>query len=147
MSGDGLEFARPTGGLVNSRFARFFLVGVTAAAVNIFSRVLISYFVRFEYAVALAFPIALTFAFVMSRFFVFKASKRPVWEQYLRFWLVNLVALVQVWLVSVGLTYWFFPAIGWTFYPELLAHTIAVCSPVLTSYYAHKVFTFSEKTR
>jgi len=145
MNGDGLEFARPAGGLMNSRFARFFVVGVTAAAVNIFSRVLISNFVRFEYAVALAFPIALTFAFVMSRFFVFEASKRPVWDQYLRFWLVNLVALIQVWLISVGLSYWVLPAIGWTFYPELFAHTIAVCSPVLTSYYAHKVFTFSEK--
>jgi putative flippase GtrA len=145
MKRNGLELARSAGGLVNSRFARFFFVGVVAAAVNIFSRVLISYFVRFEYAVALAFPIALTFAFVMSRYFVFEASKRPVWEQYLRFWLVNLVALIQVWLISVGLTYWFFPAIGWTFHPELVAHTIAVCSPVLTSYYAHKVFTFSEK--
>jgi putative flippase GtrA len=145
MNRDGLELARSAGGLVNNRFARFFFVGVAAAAVNIFSRVLISYFVRFEYAVALAFPIALTFAFVMSRFFVFEASKRPVWEQYLRFWFVNLVALIQVWLVSVGLTYWVFPAIGWTFYPELLAHTIAVCSPVLTSYYAHRVFTFGEK--
>lgn len=143
MNGDRL--ARPRGTVANNRFARFFLVGVAAAAVNIFSRVLISYFVRFEYAVALAFPIALTFAFVMSRFFVFEASKRAVWEQYLRFWLVNLAALIQVWLISVGLSYWLFPAIGWTLYPELLAHTIAVCSPVLTSYYAHKLFTFSEK--
>jgi putative flippase GtrA len=145
MSGDGLEFARPAAGLVNSRFARFFFVGVAAAVVNIFSRILISYVVRFEYAVALAFPIALTFAFVLSRVFVFEASTRSIWKQYLRFWLVNLVALIQVWLISVGLTYWVFPAIGWTFHPELFAHTIAVCSPVLTSYYAHKFFTFSEK--
>jgi putative flippase GtrA len=118
MNGDGVQFARPAGGLVNSRFARFFFVGVAAAAVNIFSRVVFSCFARFEFAVALAFPVALTFAFV-SRFFVFEASRRLVWDQYLRFWLVNLVALVQVWLISAGLTYWFFPAIGWTFYPEL----------------------------
>jgi putative flippase GtrA len=145
MNGDGWGVGRPLERLGNSRFARFFLVGVVAAAINIGSRVVISYFVRFEYAVALAFPIALTFAFVMSRFFVFEASQRPVWEQYLRFLIVNLVALVQVWLISVGLIYWFFPAIGWTFYPELLAHTIAVCSPVLTSFYAHRLFTFSAK--
>ncbi|WP_375413861.1 GtrA family protein [uncultured Bradyrhizobium sp.] len=131
---------------MNNRFARFFLVGAAAAAVNILGRVLISCFVRFEYAVALAFPVALTFAFVMSRVFVFEASERPVWKQYLRFWLVNLVALIQVWLISIGLTYWLFPAVGWTFYPELCAHIIAVCSPVLTSYYAHKVFTFSGKS-
>jgi putative flippase GtrA len=130
------------GRIVDRRFARFLLVGVAAAAVNVVSRVLISSFVRFEYAVALAFPIALTFAFLMSRFFVFEISQRSVWQQYLRFWLVNLLAFVQVWLVSVGLTRWIFPAVGWTFHAELIAHTVAVCSPVLTSYYAHRRFTF-----
>lgn len=127
---------------MTSRFVRFLFVGGMAAAINIVSRVVISQFVAFEYAVALAFPIALTFAFVMSRTLVFEPTDGSAWGQYVRFFLVNLVALVQVWLVSVGLAQWLFPAIGWTFYPELLAHTIAVCSPVLTSYYAHKMFTF-----
>ena len=66
----------------------FLFVGVAAAAVDVVSRVLISYFVRLEYAVALAFPIALTFAFLMSRLFVFESSQRSVWLQYLPFgWL------------------------------------------------------------
>jgi putative flippase GtrA len=117
-------------------------VGAAAAAVNILSRVVFSQFVRFEYAVALAFPIALTFAFVMSRWFVFEIFRRNIWAQYVRFLIVNLFALVQVWFVSVGLAGFLFPAIGWTWYPELLAHTIAVASPILTSYYAHKAFTF-----
>jgi putative flippase GtrA len=131
---------------MTGRFARFVLVGALAAVVNIVSRVLFSYVVRFEIAVILAFPIALTFAFAMSRLFVFEPSVRSVWTQYGRFFLVNLAALVQVWLVSVGLTYWIFPAVGWTFHAELLAHTIAVCSPVLTSYYAHRVFTFGKSS-
>ena len=130
------------GSSVGRRFARFLFVGVAAAAVNILSRVLISQVVGFEYAVALAFPIALTFAFLMSRLFVFEISRRSVWHQYLRFWLVNLFALVQVWLISVGLVNWVFPTIGWTFHTELIAHTVGVCSPVFTSYYAHKLFTF-----
>jgi putative flippase GtrA len=40
------------------------------------------------------------------------------------------------------LTHWIFPAVGWTFHAELIAHIVAVCSPVLTSYYAHRGFTF-----
>jgi putative flippase GtrA len=127
---------------VTLQFARFILVGMAAAAVNVESRVLISNFVRFEYAVVLAFPVALTFAFVASRIFVFEKSERSVREQYLRFFLVNIAGLVQVWLVSVGLTYWIFPSIGWIYHAELIAHIIAVGSPVLTSYYAHKMFTF-----
>jgi putative flippase GtrA len=127
---------------VPHRLTRFVLVGAAAAAVNVLSRVVISQFVRFEYAVALAFPIALTFAFVMSRLFVFESSQRNVPAQYARFLVVNLFALVQIWLVSIGLSRFLFPAIGWTWYPELLAHVIAVASPVFTSYYAHKMFTF-----
>ena len=142
MNGQRFDNGLLLGSAVSRRFARFLFVGVAAAAINILSRVLISHFVRFEYAVALAFPIALTFAFLMSRLFVFESSRRSVWQQYLRFWLVNLFALVQVWLISVGLLNWVFPAIGWTFHAELVAHTVAVFSPVLTSYYAHKVFTF-----
>jgi len=131
----------------SNRFARFLVVGVVAAAINIVSRILISHFTSFEVAVALAFPIALTFAFSMSRLFVFGASQRALWDEYLRFFLVNLAALAQVWLLSIGLARWIFPAIGWTFHAELLAHAIGVCSPVLTSYYAHKLFRFRQGER
>jgi putative flippase GtrA len=132
---------------MTNQLARFLMVGAFAAAINIVARVLISNFVPFEVAVALAFPIALTFAFAMSRLYVFQASRDTVWKQYLRFWLVNLAALVQVWLISVGLSNWIFPAIGWTDHAELLAHMIGVASPVLTSYYVHKVFTFGTQER
>lgn len=127
---------------MSRRLSRFLLVGGSAALLNIGIRALFSYVVPFEIAVVLAFAVAMTFAFLMSRQFVFEPTERSAWGQYGRFFLVNIVALVQVWLVSVGLTYWLLPAIGWTFHPELLAHTIAVGSPVLTSYYAHRVFTF-----
>jgi putative flippase GtrA len=129
MNGDGTDIAESSGRLIDNRFARFFFVGGVAAAINISSRVAFSYFVRFDHAVALAFLVALTFAFVMSRFFVFQTSRRPIWEQYLRFSLINVVALIQVWFISVALTYKLFPAIGWTFYPELFAHTIACVAP------------------
>lgn len=135
------------GASVKNRFARFLIVGVLTAAVNILARVLISKSARFEFAVALAFPIALTFAFVMSKVYVFQISKSSAWRQYLRFLLVYSAALVQVWLVSVGLRYWIMPAIGWAYQPELVAHTLAVCSPVWMTYHAHKVFTFGQKQR
>ncbi|MCK1429192.1 GtrA family protein [Bradyrhizobium sp. 87] len=133
------------GASVKTRFTRFLIVGALAAAVNIVARVLISRSVRFEYAVVLAFPVALTFAFVMSKVYVFQTSQSSGWQQYLRFLLVYLAALVQVWLVSVGLMHWIMPTIGWEHHPELVAHTVAVCSPVLITYYAHKRFTFKQR--
>ena len=62
--------------------------------------------------------------------------------QYVRFTIVNLFALLQVWLLSVGLANWLFPKLGFTWHAELIAHTIGVLSPVVTSYYGHKLFTF-----
>jgi putative flippase GtrA len=128
------------------RFARFVIVGIGAAAVNIVSRVVFSNFVRFETAVVLAFPVALTFAFLLSRQFVFEKSERQTGRQYVRFTIVNLIALFQVWLITIGLNDWAFPFIGWTYHAELLAHTIGVGSPILSSYYAHKYYTFKAHT-
>ena len=82
--------------IVTQRLTRFVLVGGVAAAVNILSRAVISQFVSFEYAVALAYPIGLTFAFVLSRRFVFELSRRSIWAQYARFVIVNIFALIQI---------------------------------------------------
>jgi putative flippase GtrA len=68
-------------------------------------------------------------------------------HEYIRFAIVNIGALVQVWLVSVGLARWLLPAISWTYQPELVAHTIGVLSPAVTSYYGHKLFTFRSLPR
>lgn len=127
---------------MRSKFLLFLLVGGTAAAVNIVARVLLTYVVSFELAVVLAFPLALTVAFVLNRRYVFDAQGGAIAGQYTRFLLVNLVALVQVWVVSVGLASWVLPAIGFDFHRELVAHAIGVASPVFTSYFLHKFFTF-----
>jgi putative flippase GtrA len=57
---------------------------------------------------------------------------------------VNLLALVQVWLISVGLVRLVFPAIGFIWQAETMAHAIGVVSPVITSYFAHKYYSFRE---
>jgi putative flippase GtrA len=127
---------------VTSRFLLFLLVGATAAAVNIIARILLNYVVSFQIAVILAYPLALTLAFYLNRRYVFDADSGTVAGQYSRFILVNLVALVQVWAVSVGLADWVLPAIGYDYHRELVAHAIGVASPTFTSYFLHKFFTF-----
>jgi putative flippase GtrA len=127
-----------------SPFVRFLLTGGFAAAVNIGTRHLLSYAMPFEIAVVLAYLVAMTVGYALARLFVFARSGQTVRNEYARFALVNLVALAQVWLVSVGLAHWLLPAIEWTLYPELTAHTIGVLSPAITSYYGHKLFTFRQ---
>jgi putative flippase GtrA len=124
-------------------FLRFLLVGGIAAAVNVGCRAMISPFVPFEVAVLLAFPVALTVAYFLNRRFVFERSGNSVRQEYARFAAVNLLALLQVWIVSVTLSEWLFPLVGFVWHPELVAHVVGVLSPVATSYYTHRAFTFS----
>jgi putative flippase GtrA len=128
-------------------FVRFAIVGGLAALVNISMRLLFSQLVSFELAVALAFPFGLTTAYLLSRRFVFERSEDSVSAQYMRFTSVNLFALLQVWGLSVGLANWLFPKLGFTWHAELVAHTIGVLIPVVTSYYGHKFFTFRPSAR
>ena len=59
--------------------------------------------------------------------FVFGASGRSVASEAWRFTLVNLVSMALVWLISVGLARVIaFPAIGFTWYADDIAHFIGV---------------------
>jgi putative flippase GtrA len=84
-------------------------------------------------------------AYVLARIFVFPRSGRSAPQEFLRFALVNVVSLTQVWAVSVGLAYHLFPAIGLAWQPELVAHVIGLASITVTSYYLHKHFSFRTK--
>ena len=123
-------------------FLRFVTVGAVAAAANIGARALFDLYMPFELAVALAYGIGLSVAFMGNRAWVFTGVTLDWRVSYWRFFLVNLVALAQVWLVSVGLYRFFFPVIGFTWHAELVAHIIGVASPMVTSYYAHKHYSF-----
>ena len=124
-------------------FMRFLLVGGMAALVNIGSRAFFGQYMPFEYAVALAFVVGVSVAFVGNRKWVFTEGALGWQVAYRRFFLVNVIALAQVWLVSVGLYRVLFPFMEFTWHAELVAHVIGVLSPVVTSYYAHKYYSFN----
>jgi putative flippase GtrA len=136
MRGRLARFAR-------SRFFRFLIAGGIAAIVNLTSRIALSNWLSFRWAVAAAYLAGMLTAWVLARRFVFENSGRYWAQELTRFALVNCVALVQVWLVSVGLAEYVFPHIGFTLHAESAAHLIGVASPVLTSYVAHKHFSFA----
>lgn len=129
--------------LLKSPFARFAFSGGFAAMVNIASRMVLSNWMNYSHAIVIAYFIGMTTAYALMKLFVFEVSGRSVAKEYIRFVLVNAVALVQVWLVSMALVEYFFRHINFTFYPEAFAHVIGVLSPIATSYVLHKSFTFS----
>jgi putative flippase GtrA len=125
-----------------ARFLRFLAAGGMAACVNVASGVTLSHILRYEVAITLAYLLGMTTAFVLSRLFVFDAKDDSMRGQYLRFAAVNGVAFVQVWLVTMFLARAALPWLDWTWYPETVAHALGVVSPIITSYFGHKVFSF-----
>ena len=127
------------------RFALFLFAGGTAALVNILSRIAFNWLMPYEVAIVVAYLCGMTTAYLLNKRFVFASSGRGVASEYTRFALVNLAAVAQVWIVSVGLARLVFPAIGFIWHAETVAHVIGVTIPVFTSYLGHKHFSFAAK--
>lgn len=126
-------------------FLLFLITGGVAALVNVVSRVGFSQLLRFELAVLLAYGVGMLTAYVLARKFVFLQSKTSVSRSFAAFALVNLFAVLQTWLVSVSLRNWLLPLMGIVLLRDLIAHTVGVGVPVLSSYFGHKYVSFRQR--
>ncbi|MBM5798467.1 MAG: GtrA family protein [Cyanobacteria bacterium K_Offshore_0m_m2_072] len=126
-------------------FLLFLITGGVAALVNVVSRMGFSQLLRFELAVLLAYGVGVLTAYVLARKFVFLQSRTSVRRSFAAFALVNLFAVLQTWLVSVGLRNWLLPLLGIVVLRDLIAHGIGVAVPVLSSYFGHKHISFRQR--
>lgn len=126
------------------RFLRFLLTGGLAAAANVGSGIAFATLMSYQAAIIAAFFVGLTTGFLLSRVFVFEARGTSLTGQFLRFTLVNLIALLQIWAISMGLAFVIFPWLRITWHPETIAHAIGVLVPVFTSFLGHRHFSFRE---
>ena len=124
------------------QFRIFLLTGGTAAAVNIGSRVLFNQWMSFSSAVILAYLMGMITAFVLARLFVFKESTQSVGRSIAIFTLVNAVAVLQTWGISMLLRFYLLPAMHLTLFVPEIAHIVGVIVPVFTSYIGHKRWSF-----
>ena len=128
--------------MFSSQFLKFLISGAIAAGANVGSRLFLSNFTSYEYAIVLAYLTGMSVAFLLMRSFVFDSTNKPLLAQTIKFATVNALALSQTFLVSLTLAYWVFPVIGIIKHAELIAHLFGVAVPIITSYFAHKFFTF-----
>ena len=127
---------------ISRQFLAFLLVGGFAALVNFLSRILYNTHLNYEWSVFLAYPTGMITAYVLSRYLVFGPSTRSKRSELFRFTIINIIAVVQVWGISVGLARYFFPFIAFEFYPYEVAHLVGLSIPVFSSYLGHKYFSF-----
>ena len=127
---------------ISKQFIMFLVTGGTAALVNFVSRMAYSQWVSFSSAIVLAYLTGMVTAFVLAKWFVFKQSEQSVTRSALLFTAVNVVAVLQTWLISLGLALYALPAMGVVLWVPEIAHAVGVVVPVFTSYLGHKYFSF-----
>lgn len=128
--------------MISRQFIGFVTVGGIAAAANVSSRILFSYWFTYVPAITMAYLTGMTIAFLLNRHFVFQKSKNSLDKQAFWFVVVNLFAILQTISISLLLARWLFPLIDFNFYPETLAHAVGVIAPVFTSFVGHKHLSF-----
>ena len=127
---------------VSRQFLVFLLTGGTAAAVNFVSKIVYNNWMGFSSAVILAYMTGMVTAFVLAKLFVFRESQQSIHRSAMFFVLVNLVAILQTWAISMGLAFFVLPSMGVTLYAREIAHAVGVAVPVFTSYIGHKRWSF-----
>lgn len=126
----------------SKQFLSFLFAGGFAAVVNFGSRFFYNEYMSFGNAVITAYITGMITAFVLSKLFVFDKSIHSTKKEFIYFTLVNVIAIIQTYVISIGLAEYLFPGIGFTFYPHAIAHAVGVVFPVFTSFIGHKYFSF-----
>ena len=129
------------------QFLLFVLTGGAAALVNVISRVGFSLVLRFELAVLAAYAVGMVTAYILARRYVFTGCGQSIRRSFAAFALVNLIAVLQTWLVSIGLRHLLLPIIGAVALVDLIGHGVGVIVPVFTSYLGHKHVSFRASGR
>jgi putative flippase GtrA len=129
--------------MMSRRFLGFLAVSGFAALVNFLSRIAFDVVVPYAVAIVLAYLVGMATAFLLNRRFVFTDAGRPLHEQAGWFVAVNAAALLQTLAVSLLLARGLFPAIGWTWHPEAVAHAVGIAVPAFSSYFGHKWLSFA----
>ncbi|PWY57012.1 hypothetical protein DGG96_01215 [Legionella qingyii] len=128
----------------SKQFITFIVAGAIAVTVNFCSRIFYSYEFSFSLSIILAYITGMIASFILGKLFVFKNSQQTFLRSILFFILINLIGMLQTWLVSLFLAYHILPALGIKSFTLEIAHAIGLVFPTFTTYLGHKFFTFRE---
>ena len=127
---------------MSRQFLAFLITGGLAAVVNFCSRILYNQWVDFSTAVILAYLTGMITAFLLVRSFVFTKGSQSVQRSATFFVLVNVIAVLQAWGVSMLLAYYVLGWLGVTRFVPEIAHAIGLAVPMFSSYLGHKRWSF-----
>lgn len=132
----------------NLQFLLFIFAGLLAAIMNFSSRILLSHYLSFSYAIVTAYLIGMTSGFLLFKIFIFKNSHNKTSVEIIFFVSINILGLFQTLLVSLlFLDIIFKHFIVNVHVKEAASHFIGIASTIFTSYLGHKYFTFRSRAQ
>ena len=129
---------------MTKQFISFAIAGGIAAVANILSRIVINHWLAYSPSIWLAYLVGMITAFVLNRFFVFNETSNRLHQQIFWFTAVNLIAVLQTWIISLFLADRLLPWMAFNWHPETMAHAVGVAAPIISSYFGHKYITFRQ---
>lgn len=129
---------------LSKQFILFLFTGGIAAAINFSSRIVYSFWFDFTLSIFLAYITGMISAFILAKIIVFKQGSQSTHRSVLWFTLVNLIAILQTWIISVSLANYLLPLLGVELFVQEIAHAVGLAVPVFTSYLGHKRWSFRE---
>ncbi|MBV5327747.1 MAG: GtrA family protein [Chlorobium sp.] len=125
------------------QFLAFLAVGGVAAIMHWLSRILLSNWLSFSWAVVIAYAVGMLVAFSLNSYFVFPKLKKAKLKQARDFVLVNFSFFPVVWLASISINH-ALQALGMMSYTQTFAHGIAVGIPMIVTFLIYKFFIFKD---
>lgn len=125
------------------QFLGFLAVGGLAALLHWLSRIALSNWLPFTWAVAGAYFIGMLVAFTLNSFFVFHKSDKPRHKQARDFVIINLSFFPVVWIASIKIND-LLKLVGFSVHTETIAHGIAVAIPTFATFLIYKLFAFKD---
>lgn len=130
--------------LLSKQFVLFLVAGGIAAAVNFSVGLSLSGLLPLYGDIVLGYLAGMLTAFFLFEKSVFGEHVESRSKSVRIFILVNILGLLQTWIVFVLLKDCFFPWADYHLYPAEVARAIAIIVPTLTSFLGHKFFTFKQ---
>ncbi|KTC93490.1 GtrA family protein [Legionella cincinnatiensis] len=126
------------------QFVLFLFTGGIAAVINFSSRIAYGLWFNFSLSIFLAYITGMISAFILAKVVVFKKGTQSTHRSIMWFTLVNLIAVLQTWIISISLANYLLPFLGVDLFVEEIAHAVGLAVPVFTSYLGHKRWSFRE---
>ena len=86
--------------------------------------------------------VGVVIAFSLNRVLVFTSFAGSLAGAFRRFFLVNVFSLGLVTAISALFYRTALPLVGWTLYPDYVAHFIGLAASTFPSYFGHRFYSF-----